>query len=160
MEVADAVKILESIYKFHVDIEFCYGADNVLYILQSRPVTTHVLLPPSMITDSKEQKRLYIDASTIVQGIDEPITVMGKLFSFDHLCSYRHAQFLGIDVLRQVFVVASNTVFGMNLLDQPVDKCFLFGADNGRLYGNLSAVFGAAGKASNLGGGTLRVKLE
>ncbi|MFY1670734.1 PEP/pyruvate-binding domain-containing protein [Plantactinospora sp. WMMB334] len=55
------------------DIEWAYDADGVLWLLQSRPITTLFPLPPE--TD-RPQPRLYLEFGH-VQGMLAPVTPMG-----------------------------------------------------------------------------------
>lgn len=67
---------VESYYDFPVDIEWAF-ADGVLYLLQSRPITTYIPLPKEMQTAPGEPPILFLDGSLVKQGITTPISVMG-----------------------------------------------------------------------------------
>ncbi len=76
VELTGLIAEVESSYGFPVDIEWAFANDR-LYLLQSRPVTTYIPLPEEMQTRVGEQKVLYIDGSLTKQGITTPISVMG-----------------------------------------------------------------------------------
>lgn len=67
---------VESFYGKPIDIEWAFAEGN-LYLLQARPITTYVPLPPEMVTAAGEKKRLYFDATIGLQGIYKPISKMG-----------------------------------------------------------------------------------
>ncbi len=75
-ELTKLIIEVEKFYGFPVDIEWAF-ANNRLYLLQSRPITTYVPLPKEMQTKPGNQRVLYLDGSLIKQGINVPITVMG-----------------------------------------------------------------------------------
>ena len=68
---------IEELYEQPVDIEWAY-ADGELYVLQARPITAYVPLPPEMVTKPGERRRLYLD-SALSDGltINGPISPMG-----------------------------------------------------------------------------------
>jgi rifampicin phosphotransferase len=70
------IKDVEKLYGCPIDIEWAF-AQGRLYLLQARPITTCVILPPKMVTSPQARKRLYIDATIGVQGLYKPISVMG-----------------------------------------------------------------------------------
>jgi pyruvate,water dikinase len=79
-QVAELVRVLcrvEELYGHPMDIEWAY-ADGELHVLQARPITTHVPLPPEMVTKPGERRRLYADAA-LSKGltINEPISPLG-----------------------------------------------------------------------------------
>ena len=70
---------IEDEYQHPVDIEWAFH-DDVLYLLQVRPITTYLPLPEEMITEPGEPKRLYADSTLIEQGVEEPLSVLGTEF--------------------------------------------------------------------------------
>lgn len=48
-----------------------------LYLLQDRPITTHIPLFPEMLTEPGENKELYMDFLLITQGFSEPMSDLG-----------------------------------------------------------------------------------
>jgi pyruvate,water dikinase len=89
-QVAELVRVLcrvEELYGHPMDIEWAY-ADGELHVLQARPITTHVPLPPEMVTKPGERRRLYADAA-LSKGltINEPISPLGLAWMEDMLYS-------------------------------------------------------------------------
>ena len=76
-ELTSVLCRIEELYGYPTDIEWAY-ADGQLYVLQARPITTHVPLPPEMATKPGERRRLYADAA-LSQGvtINAPISPLG-----------------------------------------------------------------------------------
>ena len=68
---------IEKLYGRPMDIEWAW-AEGRLHVLQSRPITTWVPLPPEMMTRPGERRRLYAD-SALSQGLamSEPISPLG-----------------------------------------------------------------------------------
>jgi pyruvate,water dikinase len=60
LELAEMIKKTEEYYGFPVDTEWAFEGDK-LYLLQARPITTHVLLFPELLTKPGEPKNIYID---------------------------------------------------------------------------------------------------
>ncbi len=81
IELTRLINQVETFYKKPIDIEWAYAKEK-LYLLQARPITTYISLPPSMITAPGQRKRLYIDVTISLQGIYQPISIVGSsLFS-------------------------------------------------------------------------------
>jgi len=76
LQVAELTTKSEHYYGKPMDIEWAYEADT-LYLLQARPITTYLSLPPEAVTKRGEQKYLYLDAMLVEQGISQPMSVMG-----------------------------------------------------------------------------------
>ncbi len=76
-ELCDVTCRIEMLYDAPVDIEWAY-AEGKLHILQARPVTRYVPLPPEMVTPPGERRRLYADAA-LSKGMttNEPISPLG-----------------------------------------------------------------------------------
>jgi phosphohistidine swiveling domain-containing protein len=94
-EVTDVVRRVEELYGSPTDIEWAYAAGR-LYVLQARPITTFVPLPPELVTRPGERRRLYQDAA-LSDGltINAPISPMGMAWMeditssmFDHLVGH------------------------------------------------------------------------
>ena len=68
--------IIENYYRQPMDIEWAIEK-NILYILQARPITTHLELPEAMKTKPGEPRNLYLDMTLTVQGFDKPLSVLG-----------------------------------------------------------------------------------
>ncbi len=75
-QLAELVEKIEKDYRKPMDIEWAYRK-NELFLLQARPITAYIPLPEAMQTKPGEQKLLYLDETTVKQGINEPISVMG-----------------------------------------------------------------------------------
>lgn len=52
-------------------------ANQTLYLLQVRPITTHTELFPEMITEPGAPKKLYLDTIALSQGFDDTLSVLG-----------------------------------------------------------------------------------
>ncbi|MEM1204555.1 MAG: PEP/pyruvate-binding domain-containing protein [Acidobacteriota bacterium] len=77
LELTDLVCRIENLYGRPVDIEWAV-ADDGLHILQARPITTYVPLPPEMMTPPGHRRRLYADIA--LSGgltINAPISPLG-----------------------------------------------------------------------------------
>lgn len=76
-ELTDVIGRIEALYDAPVDIEWAYS-DATLHVLQARPITTWVPLPPEMVTPPRERRRLYADAS-LSKGltINKPVSPLG-----------------------------------------------------------------------------------
>ncbi len=60
LELVDVVGQVEKLYDVPIDVEWAW-ADGELHLLQARPVTTYVPLPPEMLTEPGKRRRLYVD---------------------------------------------------------------------------------------------------
>lgn len=125
LAVTDLVVSVENNYACPMDIEWAY-ANEQLFLLQARPITTYVPLVTGLETAPCERKRLYLDVTICVQGLFKPISVMGTSF------------------LRKTGGFFTKKLFGKDLLED-VDDAFGFVSD-GRLYCNVSNVFEFVGK--------------
>jgi pyruvate,water dikinase len=78
-EVIALAQMIESVaekYGKPIDIEWAFE-DGTLYLLQARPITTFIPMPPDMETKPGERKRLYLDATLSTQGLTKPMSPMG-----------------------------------------------------------------------------------
>ncbi len=121
LEVADLVNQVAESYSTLIDIEWAYE-DAQLYLLQARPITTQLQLPPGLLTEPGEPRELFLDATISVQGLLRPLSVMGT------------------SVLRRFLTAVTQEVFGRDLVDP--DENFLVTAVCGRIYLNLTNLFG------------------
>ena len=80
-ELTEAVCRIENYYEKPVDIEWAYTGGE-LYVLQARPITAFVPLPPQMLTLPGERRQLYMDAA-LAKGltINAPISPLGLDFA-------------------------------------------------------------------------------
>ena len=53
---------IEELYCKAMGIEWAYAGGR-LHVLQARPITPYVPLPPEMVTKPGERRRLYVDAA-------------------------------------------------------------------------------------------------
>lgn len=79
LEVTRLVEKVEAYYQKPVDIEWAL-AGGQFFLLQARPITTYLPLPPEMITAPGQPKRLYANSTLIEQGLQEPLSVLGTDF--------------------------------------------------------------------------------
>ena len=95
-ELTRAVCRVEELYGHPTDIEWAY-ADGWLHLLQARPITTYVPLPPEMMTKPGERRRLYADGA-LSKGLttNEPISPLG-LSWIEHMYSRLLKDQLGVD---------------------------------------------------------------
>ncbi len=75
LELARLVDRIEKSSGQPMDVEWAIAGDRI-YLLQSRPITTHVPLPPELVTAPGRRKRLYVDATISVQALQKPLSVM------------------------------------------------------------------------------------
>ncbi|MFQ5528688.1 MAG: PEP/pyruvate-binding domain-containing protein, partial [Thermoanaerobaculia bacterium] len=96
-ELVDVLCRIEELYGHPTDIEWAY-ADSQLHVLQARPITTHVPLPPEMVTNPGERRRLYVDAA-LSKGLttNAPISPLGLAWMEDMLYSSAMKRFAGIE---------------------------------------------------------------
>jgi hypothetical protein len=118
--ILDQVELIESLYSSPIDIEFGIEAGK-LYILQARPVTTHLALPPRLITPPKEAKALYWDVTTAVQGLLKPMSP------------------LGTDMLNYLICGLGSTLLGKDSVQNGFDyhSPLISCEENGRIYMNV-----------------------
>jgi pyruvate,water dikinase len=110
---------IEDSFQQAVDIEWAF-AGGQLHILQARPITTYVPLPPEMVTRPGQRRRLYGDIG--LSGgmtINAPISPMGLDWMAD-----------GVRSIFEHYVGKTRQTLSM-------DESFWFFA-GGRMYQNLS----------------------
>ena len=95
-DLTDVMCRIETHYETPMDIEWAY-AGGELYVLQARPITAYVPLPPEMVTKPGERRRLYADAA-LSKGLttNEPISPLG-LSWIEHVYAPLMATLLGMD---------------------------------------------------------------
>ncbi len=76
-ELTDTMCQIEQLFGNPVDIEWAYAGGR-LHLLQARPITAYVPLPPEMLTRPGQRRRLYVDAA-LSKGltINKPVSPMG-----------------------------------------------------------------------------------
>ena len=100
LELTAELRRVEALYDAPMDIEWAFCAGQ-LYLLQARPITTHVPLHPEMMTAPGASKRLYFDIALSVQGLLEPLSVMGNAFLEEGASVFSVFMF-GKDITRDV----------------------------------------------------------
>ncbi|WP_047865850.1 PEP/pyruvate-binding domain-containing protein [Rubrobacter aplysinae] len=136
-EIVDMISRVEELYEQPMDTEWAY-AEGELYMLQARPITAYVPLPPEMRTEPGEDRILYLDAA-LTEGLttNAPISPMT------------------LDWLFKSVAIWANPFVGP--VEVPADgdphESILFGT-GGRYYMNLSqllTLFGASNIAKLFG---------
>jgi pyruvate,water dikinase len=96
-ELVGLLRRIEELFGHPTDIEWAY-ADSQLHVLQARPITTYVPLPPEMVTTPGERRRLYADAA-LSKGLttNEPISTLGLAWIEDMLYSRVMKRLLGVE---------------------------------------------------------------
>lgn len=119
VEATDLLCRIEGLYQQPTDIEWAW-ADGRFHVLQARPITTFVPLPPELVTKPGARRRLYMDAS-LADGltINKPISPMGLDWIED-----------------LVSAVAARYAGPVQIDATPEEGLFL--AAGGRLYSNIS----------------------
>jgi len=117
IELTKLVKKVESFYEKPMDIEWAFMKEK-LFLLQARPITSFIPLAEELQTNPGERKRLYLDMTISLQGINHPLSVMATSFFKD--------------LLR----IVGNTFFNRDL-SQDSNKAPAL-VSNGRIYLHLS----------------------
>lgn len=76
LELAEMIKKTEAYYDFPIDTEWAFEGDK-LYLLQARPITTHIPLFPELLTEPGEPKNIFIDLMGLTQGFTNSMSVLG-----------------------------------------------------------------------------------
>lgn len=76
LKIVKMIKRCEKYYGKPIDIEWAI-CDNVLYLLQARPITTYFPFFEELLTKPKEEKKFYIDLMLMTQGFQESFSVLG-----------------------------------------------------------------------------------
>jgi len=93
LQLVENIINIEKHYKIPIDIEFGIE-NNILYILQARPITTYNKIPKEFLTGPNEKRQLYLDATLSVQGFDKPLSPLG-ISIFRVLGNYMGMKILG-----------------------------------------------------------------
>ncbi len=125
IELCELIRKVECIYGRPMDIEWAFSK-GVLYLLQARPVTAFVPVPPEMMTSPGEGKYLYLDATISVQGLYKPMSNMATSIIG------RIPHYLGKMLFWHPF--------------RMIPKKSVVWTAHGRLYINLSKIFAVFGK--------------
>ena len=125
---------IEQHYQIPIDIEFGIE-NNILYILQARPITTYNIIPKELLTKPNEKRQLYFDGTLAVQGFEKPLSTLGaSIFKiFGH---YLGMKILGSDNFDNIRKSVVDSIGGKLILNLsnvitkvPIDF-FLKVADN------------------------------
>lgn len=76
LELSDLVCRIEKANDKPMDTEWAIENDE-LFLLQARPITTHIPLFPEMLTKPGENKEIYMDFLLATQGFAEPMSNLG-----------------------------------------------------------------------------------
>lgn len=76
LELSSLIKKCEQYYGKAMDTEWAFE-NGQLYLLQSRPVTTHFPVYEELLTQPGEKLKYYVDLMMLTQGIQEPLSVLG-----------------------------------------------------------------------------------
>ncbi len=115
----EQVRRVEATFQHPVDIEWAI-ANDVVHLLQARPVTAFVPLPERLVTAPGRRRRLYMDiALSSGLTINAPISPMG------------------LDTFRRLFSDLADHAFGRLDLDLSDDDGLVM-MDGGRMYLDLS----------------------
>ncbi len=120
-ELTDVICRIEELYQAPIDIEWAY-ADEKLFVLQARPITTYVPLPAEMVTEPGGRRRLYADGA-----LSKGLTINAPISP------------LGLDNMKSMFsAILESWVGAMNRDVLPEDALFFFAG--GRMYMNYSNI--------------------
>ncbi|MBA2556076.1 MAG: hypothetical protein H0V12_01820, partial [Chloroflexi bacterium] len=120
-ELTDLLCRIEALYEVPVDVEWAYAGGR-LHVLQARPITTYVPLPPEMLTRPGERRQLYGDAA-LSKGLTTNTAISP----------------LGLDNMESLFTGILESRVGPLKRDvSPADAMFFFAG--GRMYINYSNV--------------------
>lgn len=123
-ELAALLQQVEDYYGMPMDTEWAYAKD-VLYLLQARPITTYIPLPPEILSAPGEPRLVYLDLTLVAEGITSPLSPMG-------------AEWFG-ETQKVMMKDMSGTDVSNDLANE------LFGVAGGRVYINLSYMLGMSG---------------
>ncbi len=77
IEIVDNINKIEDYYNNPIDIEFSIE-DNILYMVQARPITTYFKIPKELITEKGQKRQLYGDVTLAVQSFVKPLSILGR----------------------------------------------------------------------------------
>jgi len=125
IEVTRLVSAVESRNAKAMDIEWAFE-NGKLYLLQARPVTAYQPLPPDLVTLPGRARRLYLDGTRSVQGIERPLSEMGA------------------SMIKQMLSRVSTFACDRDITDH-IDRTLPY-VTAGRVYLNLSNAFSLSPK--------------
>jgi len=127
-ELTGMIVRIEALYEVPVDVEWAYAGGR-LHVLQARPITTYVPLPPEMVTRPGERRRLYGDAA-----LSKGMTTNAPISP------------LGLDNMESMFSGIVQSWVGPLKRDVPPQEAVFFFA-GGRMYINYSNILWLASPA-------------
>ena len=119
------IKKVEEIYARPMDTEWAFSND-VLYLLQARPITAYIPVSEEMQSNPGKSKILYQDITISVQGLEKPMSV------------------LSTSVYNILINELWKSLFGNSLVLDPQKT--LVWLSNGKIYLNLSNLLGFVSK--------------
>ena len=120
-KVVETVCAIESLYGDPVDVEWAF-AGGALHVLQARPITTYVPLPPELQTSPGEPRLLYLDPS-----LADGLTMSGAVSPLTN------------DLIMMMAEGMLRYVVGDVTLDRDL-KQGVYGVSGARIYANLSHI--------------------
>lgn len=120
------IKTLEEVFRKPVDVEWALEGDNE-YILQARPVTSFLPLPPSVVTPPGHKRRLYWDVSLSVQAFEKPMSTMAT------------------SVIRKMLSEWPRRLIGIEYANPDLNRGIVAATD-GRIYAIISHLMSVFGK--------------
>ncbi|MEA4857611.1 PEP/pyruvate-binding domain-containing protein [Solidesulfovibrio sp.] len=78
-EMTATLSRIEALYQCPMDIEWAWHGGR-FSLLQARPITAWLPLPEEILTAPGAPRALFMDATLAIQGIQEPLSVMGQDF--------------------------------------------------------------------------------
>ena len=102
LKLVNNIIFIENNYKIPIDIEFGIE-NNILYILQARPITTYNKIPEQLLTKPNEKRQLYFDVTAGVQGFEKPISTLGSsvIKKIVHSLGIKIAESYNIDNIKE-----------------------------------------------------------
>ncbi len=76
IDLSALIKKCEEHFGKPIDTEWAFGKGK-LYLLQARPITTHLPFFEELMTKPGENKNYYVDLMIMTQGFDQSISVLG-----------------------------------------------------------------------------------
>ncbi len=76
LELKELILKVEKYYQMPMDTEWAFYKDT-LFLLQARPITTYLPLPPKILTKPGEKPQLYLDLTLVEQGIQGALSPIG-----------------------------------------------------------------------------------
>lgn len=75
-ELIEQIILIEEIYKRPMDIEWAI-VENKLFMLQARPITTHLNLPEKLLTNPFQKRNIYLDITIAIQAANRLYSNLG-----------------------------------------------------------------------------------